>query len=226
MKWFLRHWYDVAGVLAIPALVWAWLGNWSTVQLVLMLNFAVILIHQFEEYRWPGGEPWILNEVGQPKGGPVDRYPLNQANAMFINLTAWPFYLVPVFFPEQVWLGLAPVLVGMVMQLFIHDVQTNIKLKTLYNPGLAAVVLGHVPLGVWYLIEVYSHDMITAWDWAFGVLYMIVFVAVVFRVLGYGIMASPTSRHPFSRSELQRWDRERRLNHAGITPGPVAADQP
>ena len=60
----------------------------STVQWILLLNFAVILIHQFEEYRYPVGEPWILNEVFQPKGGPVDRYPLNQLNATFINVLA------------------------------------------------------------------------------------------------------------------------------------------
>lgn len=73
MKFFLHHWYDIGAVLAVPTLLWAWLGGWSTVQLILLLNFAVLLIHQFEEYRLPGGEPWIINEVFQPRGGPVDR---------------------------------------------------------------------------------------------------------------------------------------------------------
>lgn len=135
MKWFIRHWYDVGGVLVVPALLWAWLGDWSTVQLILMLNFAVILIHQFEEYRLPGGEAWITNEVVQPKGGPIDRYPLNQLNAMVINVLAWPFYLIPVLFPSLVWLGLGPVLFGMVGQVVVHVIVTNINSRRSTTPA-------------------------------------------------------------------------------------------
>jgi len=60
----------------------------STVQWILLLNFAVTLIHRFKEYRYPSGEPWILNEVFHPKGGPVGRYPPNQLNATFFNVLA------------------------------------------------------------------------------------------------------------------------------------------
>ncbi len=223
MKWFMRHWYDVAGIFVIPAALWAWLGHWSVAQLILLLNFVVILIHQFEEYRFPGGEPWILNEVFQPKGGPVDRYPLNQLNAAFMNTTAWLFYLVPVFFPNQVWLGLAPVIAGMVGQLVVHGVLTNFKLKTFYNPGLAAVVFGHVTLGIWYVVEVYRQRLIHWWDWPAGVVYMVVFLLVTFRLLGYGLLCRRDSKHPFAAAEMNRWSRVRRLRRAGITPGEFSA---
>jgi len=219
MRWFIRHWYDVGGALVVPALLWAWLGGWSTVQLILMLNFAVILIHQFEEYRLPGGEAWITNEVFQPKGGPVDRYPLNQFNAAFMNVLAWPFYLVPVFFPNLVWLGLAPVLFGMVGQAVAHVVVTNIKLKTFYNPGMGAVVLGHIPLGIWYLVAVYREGIIGGWDWLFAVLYMGFFAGVVMARVGYGLLGSAESRYPFAAAEMARFDRVRRLERVGITPG-------
>jgi hypothetical protein len=221
MRFFMRHWYDIGGALVIPVLIWAVLGDWSTVQLILLLNFAVILIHQFEEYRAPGGEPWVLNEVFQPKGGPVDRYPLNQLNGTFINVLAWPFYLVPVFFPEQVWLGLAPALFGAPGQVMVHGVITNRKLKTLYNPGVAAVMLGHLPLTVWYLVEVYRTDLITGWDWLFALIYIAFFVGVIMMRLGYGVLAPLDSKHPFEDAELDRWDRLRRLDHAGITPLPL-----
>jgi len=69
-------------------------------QKLLALNFIVLILHQFEEYAWPGGFPWICNEVLTPKpAGPPDRYPLNQNNAAFINVPAWVFYLVPVHSP-------------------------------------------------------------------------------------------------------------------------------
>jgi len=219
MKWFIRHWYDVGGALAALVLLWAWLGQWSTVQVILLLNLAVLLIHQFEEYRFPGGEPWIINEVMQPKGGPADRYPLNQLNAAFINVAAWLFYLVPVFFPPAVWVGLAPVVFGF-SQFGMHGILNNRKLRSLYNPGLAAVVLGHIPLGIWYLVEVYNQQMISAWDWLFALFYIGFFMGVVMLRIGYGVLSPRDSTHPFDPTELNRWDRERRLQHAGITPDP------
>lgn len=53
-----------------------------------------------------------------------------------------------------IWLGLGQVLFGLIGQVIVHGVIMNRKLKTLYNPGLVAVVLGHVPLGILYLMEV------------------------------------------------------------------------
>jgi hypothetical protein len=85
-------------------------------------------------------------------------------------------------------------------------------------------VFGHLPLGIWYIVEVYQKGMISGWDWLFGVLYMVVFIGVVFQVLGYGIMASPHSRYPFDRAEIVKWDRERRLMRAGVTPLPLPTD--
>ena len=140
-----------------------------------MLNLAVILIHQFEEYRFPGSEPWVLNEVlcetlwRTPKEDvPADRFPTNQLSCIWINLAAWVFYLLPALFPNQVWLGLAPILAGFPAQFIAHGIITNRRLRTFYNPGLGAVVLGHLPLAVWYLIEVYQQRIIHWWDWVLG----------------------------------------------------------
>ena len=106
MKFVRRHWYSLGLAFGAVAVAWAFLGNLSTVQGILLLNFAVLTLHQFEEYAWPGGEPWIINDVMQPKGGPRDRYPLNQNNAFFMNVPlAWMFYLLPVF--RRQWYGSA-----------------------------------------------------------------------------------------------------------------------
>src|SRR5204863_9693709 len=136
-------------LLAIVALVVLW-RDMDVLQRLLLLNFIAILIHQYEEYGWPGGEPGIINIAIQPSPTP-NRYPLNQNSAMLINvLAAYLFYLLPVFFPRVVWLGLAPVLFGM-LQFMMHGIATNVKMKSIYNPGLVAVVLGHVPIGVYYI---------------------------------------------------------------------------
>ena len=65
MKFVRRHWYSLGLAFGAVAVAWAFLGNLSTVQGILLLNFAVLTLHQFEEYAWPGGEPWIINDVMQ-----------------------------------------------------------------------------------------------------------------------------------------------------------------
>ncbi len=211
MHFVRRHWYSLGLALAAIAVVWACLGNLRAVQLILLLNFVVLLLHQFEEYAWPGGEPWIINEVMMPNGSRPDRYPLNQNNAFVINvILAWPFYLLPVFFPNVVWLGLAPALFGFA-QFFMHGVATNRKLMSLYNPGLGAVVLGHIPIGIWYLFEMHSKSILTLWDWLFAALYLAGFVVVGMNAVGYMILADKDSPYPFSPEEMERFRRRHHI---------------
>ncbi|GAA2981512.1 hypothetical protein JOD63_002635 [Microbacterium terrae] len=225
MRWFRTHWYDLGLVVGIAALVVGAIVGFKGLQLILLLNFATLLLHQFEEYRLPGGEPWILNEVSQPKGGPADSYPLNANSASLGNVAMWVPYLVPVFFPDVIWLGLVPVLFGAVGQFVVHVVQTNIKLKTFYNPGCFTVVVGWVPLAIWYLIVAYGEGRVDGWQWLFVVLYGIFMIGFFGFALTYGILQDKTGRYPFTRDEMGRFDRERRLAHAGITPLPFTADR-
>jgi len=44
--------------------------------------------------------------------------------------------------------------------------------------------------------------------------------------LGYRVLADQNSRHPFDPVELGRFDRLRRLQHAGITPLPLTPNHP
>ena len=211
MQFIRRHWYNLGLALAVVAVVWALLGHLRTVQLILLLNFIGLTLHQFEEYGWPGGFPWIMNEVIRPRGGPADRYPLNQNNAFFINVVlAWPFYLIPVFFPDVVWLGLAPTLFGLA-QFIAHGIVFNRKLKSLYSPGLVAVVLGHGPLGIWYLVEVYSKGVITLWDWVFAVVYIACFIVVGMLTIGFRLLGDKNSPYSFAREEMERFDARRNL---------------
>ena len=79
MKWFCRNWYWVGGVVAavtliVLAVMWRQLDMLVRLQ---MLSFVAILVHQLEEYGWPGGEPAIMN-IALQKSDIPNRYPLNQ----------------------------------------------------------------------------------------------------------------------------------------------------
>src|SRR5205814_10577262 len=85
MRFLRRHWYNLGLVFGAIAIGVALLGNLQTVQVILLLLFAALTLHQFEELGWPGGFPWYYNEIIRPKGGPLDRNPLTQNNNLFIN---------------------------------------------------------------------------------------------------------------------------------------------
>jgi hypothetical protein len=187
MRFLRRHWYILGLALAIIALAWGLMSDLTEVQWILLLNFVALPLHQFEEYGWPGGFPWIYNEVVAPSGGPPDRFPLNQNSALFINVTAWPFCFTPVLFPDQRSLGLAMALFAF-GQLVYHGVVTNRKFKRLYNPGLALVVLGQVLLGIWYLTEIYSKSTVTLAEWGGAIVYLGSFMGVVMQLIGFKVL--------------------------------------
>lgn len=145
---------------------------------------------------------------------------LNQNNAAFINIAAWPFYLIPAFFPAVIWLGIGQMLFGLVARVVVHGMVINRKLKTWYNPGLAAVIFGHVPIGAWYLIEVVGQGMAQWWDWVLAIVYMGAFMGIVMQVIGFRVLAGPNSPYPFTSSEMNRNDPDGQPSRAGIAPRP------
>ena len=98
--------------------------NWNTLPTLIicqMISFCAMLVHQFEEYGCPGGEPAIMNIVLQNSDQP-DRYPLNQFSAMLVNcLITYTIYLIPVFLPNVIWLGLIPMFLGF-SQFIVHGI--------------------------------------------------------------------------------------------------------
>ena len=125
----------------------------------------------------------------------------------------------PVLLPSVIWLGSGQMLFGLVGQVIVHGIIIDSKLKTWYNPGLVAVMLGHVPLGILYFMEVFNRGAARWWDLVFGLLYLGFFAGVIMQRIGLnGPLASPNSRYPFATEEMNRNDRERRLRRAGIEP--------
>ena len=202
MKWFCRHWYEVglfpAGV-ALVCLIGRW-ADFSVLQRISLVNFTGIMLHQFEEYGYPGGAPVFLNKY--MRGG-TERYPLNQFSAMLVNVViAYICYLLPVFLPNIIWLGMAPILFGCVFQVVLHLVVFFVKLHRFYNSGLGAVLLIYVPCGVFYICYATSQSLMTGRTWLFTILYLI--LMIVFTVLfGQKLFSKEDSPYPFDEKEIE-----------------------
>lgn len=207
MNFFRRHWYNIGGLVAILSIIYLFFqwNNLVILQRLLLLNFIGLLIHQFEEYGFPGGEPAIMNMVLQPSSTP-NRYPLNQNSAMITNVViVYIMYLIPVFFPNVIWLGVAPMLFGMA-QFIVHGIATNKKLKSFYNPGLGAVVLFHIPIGIYYIYHIQSTGIASGWDWVIGVVYMFLTAFIVVNKMTYSWLADKNSPYIFTKEEMTRFN--------------------
>ncbi|WP_028544297.1 HXXEE domain-containing protein [Paenibacillus taiwanensis] len=200
---FLRKYWSDLGML-IGVIVCVSLGvygnSMSELSILLWLSFVAILVHQYEEYRWPGYFAGLFNVVIFKSDRP-DRYPLNTQSAMIINLIiAYVFYLLPVFFPNVIWLALAPIFMGF-FQFIWHGIFANMKTKTIYNPGLFAVVTLHLPIGGWYIYHIVTYQLVNTLDWILGTIYF--FVAVYILIIkGNMWLKDKNSQHSFSDKQL------------------------
>jgi hypothetical protein len=206
LKTLTRHWYNIGGVVAIGAII-CLIILWNDLNMLIRLqtlNFIAILAHQFEEYGWPGGEPAITNIVMRNGGDIPDRYPLNQFSAMLTNiLVTYIVYLLPIFLPNIIWLGLMPMLFG-IFQIAAHGIVTNFKMKSIYNPGLGAVLLLHFPIGFYYIYYITQNGLASWLDWVFAVAYLL-FLMLAISIGTYKLLPNKNTKYVFDAGEMERF---------------------
>jgi hypothetical protein len=148
----------------------------SKPQLLSALNMLALLVHQYEEYEDPGYFPGQFNG-GMFHSDKPDRYPLNTNTALMVNVPlAYTFYALPIAFPKQRWLGIAPVLFGF-GQAVGHGLIFNRLAKDRYSPGILASLFLHVPIGIHYLRALREEAPIEHADWRKAGPYTIAFAA-------------------------------------------------
>lgn len=171
MGFLRKHWFDIGLVLAAfvglyivlakPVFPLPWL-YW--------LNLSALFLHQFEEYRWPGNFPNMINTVMFHSSQP-DRFPLNSNSAFIINLTTgWVSYLLAVLFGAHfLWLGIAVMLIS-VGNFIAHTFLFNIRGKTRYSPGMVTAILFFAPISAEFFYQVIDKNLASPLDWGIGIL--------------------------------------------------------
>lgn len=194
MDAYYRQWPRIGGVLAMTvggatALL---SGKLSKTQSLSAANLAALMVHQFEEYVYPGWFPGQLNE-GLLKSKQPLNYPLNTRSAMYINAAmGYPVYLAPVLFPKKTWVGLAPVLFGF-LQTAWHGVVFPRLSGDRYSPGFLAAALLHTPIGIAYLRALREDGPIERSDWAKATPYTL----LIALSIGVGIIAGKDKQSPY-----------------------------
>ncbi|MFR3090873.1 MAG: HXXEE domain-containing protein [Eggerthella lenta] len=210
MKFWQRYWYYIGGV-AFVILAFA-MGLWGSaaldyVQVLLIFSWMGMLVHQFEEYAWPGGFPLIsnmivFNEIERP-----DRYILNQRQCFVSNVVlCYLCYIVPIFFPQLIWLAAAQIFQGL-WQIPAHGIVLNMRLKSVYNPGLFAAVFLQLPVAIVFIWCVLTFMPEAANQLWWGIPGSLVLLGISFG-LPILFMHDRDSKDPFEERELWGYKRE------------------
>ena len=187
------------------------MGLWGcyrlgTIQIILVFSWMGMLMHQFEEYAFPGGfqsyptwpdlGKWII------LSGILSMHGRNfLSNVIFCYLS----YIIPILFPNLIWMGASQVLAG-VWQLPGHGIAMNVRLKSKYNPGLASTAFLQTPVAIyyiWYVVR-YMPDKAGQLWWGFPVLLPLLLTFIV-PIL---FMKDKNSKYPFDDRELYGYNKE------------------
>ena len=203
IDYWRHHWYYIGGILFVILTFLFIFGllPLSPLQVILLASFMAMLVHQFEEYAWPGGFPSMANIALSGERTVPGRYPFN-ANQCFISnvFLTYAFYLVAVFFPDVIWLGLAQVMLGM-LQILAHGIAANIKLKGFYNPGLGATVFLQWPIGIVYIAYVAQAGLAGPLTYVLGFLGAIAAALILFGI-PVMTMKNRDTKYPFHEDEM------------------------
>jgi hypothetical protein len=214
---FLRNeWYKVGAAIfvALAFIMGFWGSHFSQIQVILIFSYMALLVHQYEEYALPGGAVAFINYIFYGEKKDYDRYPLNKQICLLINGMGYVFYIIPILFPNLIWWGLATMFFGF-FQLLAHGVVMNVKARTWYNPGLAAVVFLHTPIGIYYIYYVQQHSLATWTDYAFGIVgFVACFVFTI--LLPLRALGSHETPYPFSAEEMNRFNVIGKLKAKGL----------
>jgi hypothetical protein len=107
-------------------------------------------------------------------GGTEGRSRENRQAQIF---AAYVFYGLAVLFPTTYWLGTGSVLFGF-GQVVFHGIVANKKMHSIYNPGLAAVMLLHMPIAAAYFWYGQANRLFSERDWLFSVGYLAAFMVL------------------------------------------------
>jgi hypothetical protein len=164
-----QHWFDAGFVLALVVGAFLVLKSLNPLSFLLWINLIFLFLHQFEEYRFPGYFPGMMNSVMFSSKQP-DRYPLNANTALIVNvITGWLFYFLAAWFGERaLWLGIATILVS-AGNFVAHTFLFNIKGKSRYNPGMVTADVLFLPIAVYFFFLVIRGNLATPMDWGLGI---------------------------------------------------------
>ncbi|MBK9511452.1 MAG: HXXEE domain-containing protein [Cytophagaceae bacterium] len=146
-----KYWSNFGGLMACFILINIALSDHSFLEInsLIWLNFTAMLVHQFEEYSYPGQFPKFYNET-LLKSNKILKYPLTTNGILLVNVgLAWTFYIISGILGDSAyWFALGLALISLSNGMLHTFMFFYLKR---YNPGLITSLVIFIPFG-FYLI--------------------------------------------------------------------------
>jgi len=94
------------------------------------------------------------------------------------------------------------------IQVFGHGILVNVRLKSLYNPGLGAAVFLQLPLGIYYIWYIAANQLTSTRTYVIGFIVTII-AAIILFLLPIRLLRSRDSKYPFAEEEMYGFAREK-----------------
>lgn len=182
MKKLVNNWHFVSVFLAGAFALVAILVPMDTVTRLLLAAIAVLFLHFFEEFGWPGGFPLVGMKVLMNSSEPDStKWGVNNLSSMFGN---WGFlllvYILPLFLPGVRFMTLAAFMF-LFAEVLMHFDIFPIRLRACYNPGLITTI-GLGIIGCCYFFGgAFDASLYVWYDWAIAVVWFAVVFFFSFR---------------------------------------------
>lgn len=151
------------------------------------LGFFVvgIVLHEWEEMRFPGGFYELMTKKFGIEGATAEQVGLSHG---VVTMAILFFAFLPfLLWPVAPWIAGIPAILGF-FEAFIHIAGIKIhNLKRPYSPGMATALLCLLPAAI--CIVIFAMAGVPAWQWSLAlVCYLAIFVCMEFGVWGvFGI---------------------------------------
>ncbi len=159
-KYLSEHWPDIGLIIAIFLLVILFVQPWLPVfslKWLFWFHLPILMIHQFEEFRFPGGLKNWMSEVRLKSQGMDDQ--TFDKMAWKVNMRGWVsltlFAMLGLVFP---WLAFVPLFLSLNNAIF-HIYYSVFTWR--YSPGIITSFLLFIPLVLFASYSGMRNEMIT-----------------------------------------------------------------
>lgn len=172
MNFLRKHWFDIGLILVVPVGIFAW-SAWRQnplLQNILWVNMMALLVHHFEEHRFPGKMYRMVTNMLFHKGS-TEEDPEKSNFELILNvLTGWlACFLAAIFGGRAIWLGIAAILIS-VGNFFAHAIYFNWKEKRIYNPGMITAIGLFLPVSIIFFMVLIQSGSASWVEWIAGLL--------------------------------------------------------
>lgn len=167
MKFLINNWAKAGGVIALCIIIFVMIykNPVSSVHSIALLNLAFLMLHEFEEFVYPGGFKEFFNTRAYNPNGFM-KHKVSDNAILIVNIViGWGSSLAAIALAHKApWLVLIVIFVIM-LNGFLHlTVSFNIRG---YNPGVITGVFLSIPLGVYAANQFSKQGLVNGGSWLF-----------------------------------------------------------